>query len=84
METVSCKEVAANLDNFIRRVITFEGPVVITSNDGQSAVLLSLREFQSMEETLYLLSKPANAEHLKESITELEKGQGIEVDLSDL
>jgi hypothetical protein len=37
-----------------------------------------------MNETEYLLSSPANAEHLKQSIAQLENGEGKEIDLDTL
>ncbi|KEI66374.1 hypothetical protein A19Y_1303 [Planktothrix agardhii NIVA-CYA 126/8] len=36
---------------------------------------MSLDEFNSWQETLYLLSNPANAEHLLESIKQAESGK---------
>ena len=38
---------------------------------------MSLEDYQSMEETTYLLRSPANARHLLESIAELEAGKGL-------
>jgi antitoxin YefM len=35
---------------------------------GSKAVLMSLDEFNSWQETLYLLSNPANAEHLRRAL----------------
>lgn len=43
--------------------------------------MMSLEDYQAMEETTYLLRSPANARQLLESITELEAGKGIERDL---
>jgi len=41
-------------------------------------VMVSLADYQAMEETAYLLRSPANARRLLESFAELEAGQGIE------
>jgi len=38
--------------------------------------MISLKDYQAMEETTYLLRSPANARHLLESIAELETGKG--------
>jgi len=47
-----------------------QNPTIICSDKGNKAVLMSLDEFNSWQETLYLLSSPANAEHLRKSIAE--------------
>jgi hypothetical protein len=39
---------------------------------------------KGMDETEYLLSSPANAEQLKESIAQLNRGEGVEVNLKTL
>ncbi len=43
--------------------------------------MISLEDYQSMEETTYLLRSPANARNLLESIEELDTGKGIEHEL---
>jgi len=42
---------------------------------------MSLDEFNSWQETLYLLSNPANAEHLRESIAQAKMGKTQEREL---
>jgi antitoxin YefM len=43
--------------------------------------MLSLEEYQAMEETTYLLRSPANERNLLESIADLEEGKGIKREL---
>ncbi|WP_457594770.1 type II toxin-antitoxin system Phd/YefM family antitoxin [Hydrogenimonas sp.] len=52
----------------------FEEYLITTKND-HSAILISLEEYNSMKETLYLLSTPANRERVLESIQEIEAGR---------
>ena len=52
-------------------------PVIITRKDKASVVLISLEDFQAMEETAYLLHAPANEQKLLEFIAELEVGKGV-------
>lgn len=52
-------------------------PVIITRKEEASVVLISLEDYQAMEETMYLLRSPANALNLLESIAELEVGKGV-------
>jgi antitoxin YefM len=66
-----------NLASTINRVCEDDAPVVITKNRDQAVVMLSLAEYQSLEETAYLLRSPANAKRLLASIESLERGKGI-------
>jgi antitoxin YefM len=45
--------------------------------------MVSLADWNSMEETVYLLSNPANAQRLREAIRELDASAGVERDLID-
>ena len=48
---------------------------------GEGAVLISESEWASIEETLYLLSSPKNAQRLLEGIARLDAGEGEEHEL---
>jgi len=51
-------------------------PVIITRNREQAVVMLSLADYESLQETAYLLKSPANARRLLESIEQLTKSIG--------
>jgi antitoxin YefM len=53
---------------------------VITRRNGEAVVVLSLGEYEALEETLHLLSNPANAEHLRKSMAQAEAGDFVEFD----
>jgi antitoxin YefM len=53
-------------------------PVMITRQNGKPAVLLSLEDFQSYEETSYLMASPKNASRLNEAIEQIESGKATE------
>ena len=65
----------------MEKVCNDHEPVIITRKRESPVVMLSLEDYQSMEETAYLLRSPANAWHLLESIAELEAGKGTEREL---
>ncbi len=70
------KTIAADLD----QVVDDHVPLLITRTGGKPpAVLMSLEDFSSWQETAYLLSSPANEERLLKGIEDFEKGKGIEV-----
>jgi len=83
MNATTVKEAKKNLDRLIRQVNADAEPTIICSDQGQKAVLLSLEEFNSWQETLYLLANPANAEHLRQSIAEAKAGKIGEQELID-
>ena len=45
--------------------------------------MMSLEDYEAMEETTYLLRSPANARNLLESIAKLEMGKGLEKTLAE-
>ena len=66
------------------KVCADHAPVIITRDHDESVVLLSLEDYESLEETAYLMRSPANAKRLLEAIDALESGKGTarDVDLS--
>ena len=81
METISISETRANLKAVVDRVVADKAPIAITRQKGEGVVMISQSEWESIEETLYLLRSPANAKRLLESIAELDAGKGTERDL---
>ena len=77
METISYTDARAQLAATMDKVIQDHAPVVITRHGSQACVLVSLNDWESMEETAYLMSSPANAARLNEAILALESGQGV-------
>lgn len=65
----------AGLKKLMDRVVDDCDHAVITRQRGEPVVMISLAAWQAMDETNYLLSSPANARELRESIREVEAGQ---------
>jgi antitoxin YefM len=76
MQTISYSRLRQNLADTLDQVNEDHAPILITRQNGKEAVLISYEDYRSIEETLYLLSNPANAERLLKSIAELEAGKG--------
>jgi antitoxin YefM len=73
VSTVSSKK--ANIRSIIKKVNKDRAPIMIVDENGMSAVVLSMEDFESMNETIYLLSSKANANWLYESTKGLEEGK---------
>jgi antitoxin YefM len=65
-----------NLKAVLDRVVADHAPVKISRQRGEGVVIISESDWESIEETLYLLSSPRNAANLAESIAELDAGRG--------
>lgn len=83
MNAVPIIQAARNLDALIEQIIEDAEPAILLNDRGSKAVLMSLEEFNSWQETLYLLSNPANAEHLQRSLREAREGKTAERELLD-
>lgn len=71
---ITASQARAQLFPLIEQVNADMKPVVITSKAG-NAVLISVSEYESMIETAYLLSTPANREWLLESLAQADRGE---------
>ena len=76
MDAISYNSARANLASTMDRVCNDHEPLIITRNGDQSVVMLSLDDFQSLEETAYLLRSPANARRLLAATEQLAAGHG--------
>ena len=78
MDHVLYTELRQNLKKHLDKVCDDRAPLLVTRRNGESVVMLALSEYESLEETLHLLSDPANAERLLRSIAQAEAGQLVE------
>lgn len=76
MDAISYTSARANLASTMEQVCNDHAPIIITRKSEAPVVMMSLEDYQAMEETTYLLRSPANARNLLESIAELEAGKG--------
>jgi len=70
-----------NLAKTMEKVCRDRSPVVVTRKASNSVVIMSLEDYEALEETAYLLRSPKNTRRLIESIAQLEKGDGVEREL---
>jgi antitoxin YefM len=70
-----------NLKTFLDKVFTDHSPLFVTRANGEDVVVLSKSDYESMQETFYLMKSPKNAERLLLGLEEFEKGLGQEREL---
>ena len=81
MDVLTYSDTRARLKEVMDRVVEDRAPVVVTRKRGESVVMVSLADWNAMEETLHLISSPANAQRLAAAIGQLEAGAGSEHEL---
>ena len=84
MKAITYTAARENLASTMDRVCADHDPVIITRNRDQAVVMMSLEDYESLEETAYLLRSPANARRLLESVAELKEPRGVTFSLADL
>jgi antitoxin YefM len=79
MKAITYTSARENLASTMDRVCEDGAPVTITrSGKGQAVVMLSLAEYEQLEETAHLLRSPANAQRLLTAVQNLTQGRGKE------
>lgn len=64
-----------NLVKTMERVCDEHEPIIVTRKSSRSVVIMSLEDYNSIQETAYLLRSPANAENLRSSIKQYAQGK---------
>lgn len=82
MNAISYTAARARLAETMDRVCDNHEAIVITRSAGQAVVMMSLEDYNALEETAYLLPGPRNARRLLGGIASLEEGRGRDRHLS--
>ncbi|OUS00664.1 antitoxin [Gammaproteobacteria bacterium 42_54_T18] len=83
MESISYTSARSNLAKTMEQVCNDHAPIAITRKGEGAVVMISMDDYQSLEETSYLLRSPKNLKRLISSINELENGNGVERELDE-
>lgn len=78
MDAITYTNARNSLAKTMDRVNENHEPVIITRQNGASAVLMSLEDFNAWEETAYLLRSPANVKRLSSAIAAINGGKARE------
>ena len=83
MKAITYTAARQNLAKTMESVCKDHAPVIVTRKSTDSVVIMSLEDYESLEETAYLLRSPKNTRRLIESIALLEAGRGSGRELLD-
>lgn len=81
MAHVTFTDLRNNLAKHLDQVEADHKELIVTRQNRDPVVIVSLADWEAMKETLYLLSTPANARHLMQSIAEADAGKLAEHEL---
>jgi len=81
MDVLTFTDTRQNLKDVMDRVVEDHTPIVVTRQRAESVVMVSLSDWNALEETARLLSSPTNAARLVEAIAQLDSGNGAEREL---
>ena len=76
MQTINFSHTRQNLASTFDSVVDNCMPVIVTRQNKESVVIISMKDYRAMEETAYLMQSQANAKRLNRAIAQLENGQG--------
>ncbi|WP_417628376.1 type II toxin-antitoxin system Phd/YefM family antitoxin [Pararhodobacter aggregans] len=83
MNIVSYTDARKHLKDVMDHAIHDKTETVITRAGKEAVVVVGKEEWDAIQETLYLLTSPANARRLRDSIAQLDAGRGRERTLND-
>lgn len=83
MQTISYTEARNQLAGLMETAVRDREPITITRNGAGTVVLLAANEYAAMEETLHLLSTPANAERIRQGLSDYADGKFLTGELCD-
>jgi antitoxin YefM len=81
MKSISYTSARSSLARTMERVCEDHAPIAITRKGEGAVVMMSMADYQALEETAYLLRSPKNMRRLIQSVSELEDGMGKEKEL---
>jgi len=74
MNAVTYSNLRANLSSTMERVCEDHSPVIVTKKNNNNIVMISLEDYEALDETAYLLGSSKNAERLLRSIKSMHEG----------
>ena len=77
MTAISYTAARENLAATMDKVCDDHAPIIITRNREQAVVMMSLADYEALEETAYLLKSRRNAKRIMSAVAQLDAGKGV-------
>jgi antitoxin YefM len=81
MDVITYSDTRAHLKEVMDRVVADRAPVVVSRQKAESVVMISLSDWNAIEESMHLLSSETNRKRLINAIEQLDGGKGEARDL---
>jgi antitoxin YefM len=83
MQVISYSKLRENLKDFISQACEEREPIIVTRTKGPPAILISLEDYNTFNETTKILSNPQQVAWLRQSLESANKGDIISKSLID-
>ena len=74
MDAITYTQARKNFTSIMNKVCDDHAPIIITRQSERPVVMMSLEDYSAIEETMYLLRSPKNAQRLYKALEQLKKG----------
>jgi antitoxin YefM len=81
MDVITYSDTRAHLKEVMDRVVADRAPVIVSRQKAESVVMISLSDWNAIEESMHLLSSESNRKRLINAIEQLDGGKGEAQDL---
>ncbi len=75
MEVLNYTDFRKDLKSSLDKVSNDEEIIIVSRSKNKNVVVISLKQYNSLKETMYLLSTEKNRKRLQQSINEMSKGK---------
>jgi antitoxin YefM len=75
MDAITYTQARKNFTSVMNQVCDDHAPIIITRQSERPVVMMSLEDYTALEETVYLLKSPVNAQRLYKALEQLKEGK---------
>ena len=84
MRTANYSELRNKLKHYLDGVINDSEPLLVHRPGNESVVVMSLDEYNSINETEYIMKSPAMMDAIRKGAEEIKEGKGTAVNIDEL